>query len=156
MVARFEHTQTFGQIWHLKQSLILKSLQHLFVSHSRNESLPSRVWTVLGTIQDGGPTSDERAPFSVPKSYCVVFSVCSSQAQSYISKVNGLHLYSHFLTSGNSKCFTILPHIHPFVHIFTNHQRCQQRKVTASSPGAVRVRCLAQGHLDTKLGGAGD
>ena len=30
------------------------------------------------------------------------------------------------------------------------------RKTTASSSGAVRVRGLAQGHLDTQLAGAGD
>ena len=33
---------------------------------------------------------------------------------------------------------------------------CQPCKVTASSSGAVRVRRLAQGHLDSQLGGAGD
>ena len=29
-------------------------------------------------------------------------------------------------------------------------------KATASSSGEVRARCIAQGHLDTQLGGAGD
>ena len=29
-------------------------------------------------------------------------------------------------------------------------------QATANLSGAVRVRCLAQGHLDTQLGGAGD
>ena len=65
--------------------------------------------------------------------------------------VNGLHLYSAFLTSGHSKHFTILPNIHPFIHTFTHRRRSQPRKTTASSSGAVRVRCLAQGHLDTRL-----
>ena len=65
----------------------------------------------------------------------------------------GLQLYSAFLTSGPSKPFTILPNIHTFRH----WRRCQPRKATASSSGAVKVRRLAQGHLDTqKLGGAGD
>jgi len=41
--------------------------------------------------------------------------------------------------------FTILPHIHPFIH----RRRCQPRKATASSPGADGGYggCLAQGHL---------
>ena len=58
--------------------------------------------------------------------------------------VNGLHLYSAFLTSGHSKHFTILPHIHPFKHTFTHQRRRQPCKATASSSWAVRVRCLAQ------------
>ena len=42
------------------------------------------------------------------------------------------------------------------IHTFTHRRRCQPCKTTASSSGAVRVRCLAQGHLDTHtLGGAG-
>ena len=67
-------------------------------------------------------------------------------------EVNGLHLYSAFLNSGQSKHFTIWPNIHPFTHTFT-HQPC---KATASSSVAIRLRCLAHGHLDTQLGGAGD
>ena len=50
----------------------------------------------------------------------------------------------------------IPPSIHPFMHTFTHRRRCQPCKATASSSGAVRVRCLAQGHLDTLLGGARD
>ena len=42
-----------------------------------------------------------------------------------------------------------LPDIHPFMHTFTHRQRCQPRRATASSSGAVRVRCLLQGHPDT-------
>ena len=43
--------------------------------------------------------------------------------------------------------------IHPFImHTFTHRRRCQPRRATASWSGAVRVRCLAQGHLDTQLG----
>ena len=66
--------------------------------------------------------------------------------------VNGLHLYS----GGHSKRFTISLNIHPSMHTFTHPRWCQPCKATASSPGAVRVRCLAEGHLDTRLGGAGD
>ena len=69
---------------------------------------------------------------------------------------NALHLSSTFLTSARSKYFTIRPHIHPFTHVFTHRRRCQPRRETASWSGAVRVRRLAQGHLDTRLGGAGD
>jgi len=45
-----------------------------------------------------------------------------------------------------------LPHIHPF----TDRRRCQPCKVTTNTSGAGRVRWrLAQGHLDTWLGGGG-
>ena len=63
---------------------------------------------------------------------------------------NGLHLYS---ANQRPKRFTILPNIPQLIHI--HRWRCQPRRATASSSGAVRVRCLAQGHLDTHLGGAG-
>ena len=68
---------------------------------------------------------------------------------------NGLHSYSTFPTSGHSKRFTILPSIHPFMHTFT--YQCQPCMEIASSL-AVRLNCLAQGHLDTqsRLGGSGD
>ena len=56
----------------------------------------------------------------------------------------------YFLTSGHSKHFTILPHFHQFMDTFT-HRRWSQL-ATASSSGAVRVRRLAQGHLDALLG----
>ena len=69
--------------------------------------------------------------------------------------VNGLHLCSACLNSSHSERFTILPHIHPFIDTCTHRRRCQTRKATASSSGAVRERCLAQGNLDT-LGGARD
>ena len=36
--------------------------------------------------------------------------------------VNGLRLYSAFLTRGHSKRFTISPHIHPSIHKFTHQQ----------------------------------
>ena len=39
-----------------------------------------------------------------------------------------------------------------FTHSFTHRWRCQPCKEIASSSGAVRVRCLAQGHLDTRAG----
>jgi hypothetical protein len=45
-----------------------------------------------------------------------------------------------------------------FTHSCTHshRRRCQPCEATASLSRAVRVRCLAQGHLDTQLGGAGD
>ena len=64
--------------------------------------------------------------------------------------VNGLHLYSSFLTSGHSKCFTILTIIHPCMHTPT---------AESTMPGdsqLIRINRLAQGQLDTQLGGAGD
>ena len=70
--------------------------------------------------------------------------------------INELHLYSASLTSDHSKLFTMLPYIHPFTHTLTHRRRCQPRRATASSSGAVRVRRLAQGHLTTRLGGAWD
>ena len=57
----------------------------------------------------------------------------------------GLHLYSAFLTRGHSKCFTILPKSHPFIHTFIHRRQWQPCKVTSSSSAAVRVRGLAQG-----------
>ena len=60
------------------------------------------------------------------------------------------------LASGHSKHFTILPNIHPFTLKFTHRRRSQPRRATASWSAAVRVRRLAQGHLHTQLGGAGD
>ena len=44
--------------------------------------------------------------------------------------------------------------LQPFIHTFTHQRRSQPRRAPASSSGA--VRCLAQGHLDTQLGGAWD
>ena len=64
--------------------------------------------------------------------------------------VNELHLYSALLTSGHLKHFTILPNFHPFMHTFPHRRRSQPCKAT------VMLRCLAQGHLDTQLSGAGD
>jgi len=47
--------------------------------------------------------------------------------------------------------YSIASHSHPFVH----RRRCQPCKVTTNTSGPVRVGwCLAQGHLDTWLGGA--
>jgi hypothetical protein len=42
------------------------------------------------------------------------------------------------------------------MHTFTHRRRHEPCKVTASSSGEDRMRCLAQEHLDTHLGGAGD
>ena len=68
-------------------------------------------------------------------------------------------------------CFTcqwqlkVCYNIHPFIITFTHRWRRPRKAVplhgltlTLSVPslGAVSVRCLAQGHLDTQLGGAGD
>ena len=54
--------------------------------------------------------------------------------------------------SGHSKPFTILSNIHPHIStptaVSTTHGN--------NSSGAVRVRRLAQGHLNTPLGEAGD
>jgi len=50
--------------------------------------------------------------------------------------VNGIAFISHFYP----KWFTVLPHIHPFIH---QRRRCQPCKVTTNRSGAVRVRwCL--------------
>ena len=70
--------------------------------------------------------------------------------------VNRLHLQRSSLTSGPSKRLTILLHIHTFIHTFTHRRRCQPCRATASSSGAVRVRCHAQGYIDTQLGRAGE
>ena len=42
------------------------------------------------------------------------------------------------------------------MHTFAHRRRSQPRKATISTSGAVRARRLAQGHLDTQSGGAGD
>ena len=59
--------------------------------------------------------------------------------------VNGLHLYSAFLTSGHLKCSSILLPIHPFMHTFTQRRWLPTDRLS----DAVRWRCLAQGRLDT-------
>ena len=40
------------------------------------------------------------------------------------------------------------------LHRLTHRRQSQPCKATASSSGAVRVKCLAQGHINTQLGGA--
>ena len=68
--------------------------------------------------------------------------------------VNGPHLNSAFLTSDHSNRYTILPNIHPFLHTFTH-----RRHVNARQQPARREQLglgVAQGHLNTELGGAGD
>ena len=42
------------------------------------------------------------------------------------------------------------------MHTFRHRRRSQPLKAEASSSEAVMVSCLAQGQLDTQLGGAGD
>ena len=44
----------------------------------------------------------------------------------------------------------LLPNIPPFMHTFKHRRRCQPWRAKASSSGAVRVRRLAQGHLDAQ------
>ena len=71
-----------------------------------------------------------------------------------MSCLSVIHLHS----GGFADAF-IQRDLQPFIHtcIFIHIRRwCRQRRVTASLTGAVRVRCVAQGHLDTMLGGAGD
>ena len=68
--------------------------------------------------------------------------------------VNGLHLYTAFLTSGHSYPFTIPPNIHPFMQTFTKRRRSQPRRATAGRWGAVRVRWPAHGPLAADLAGA--
>jgi hypothetical protein len=46
--------------------------------------------------------------------------------------------------------------LHRLIHTLTHRRQSRPRKATASSSGAVRVKCLAQGHVNTQLGGAGD
>ena len=70
-------------------------------------------------------------------------------------RINGKwYAYSAFLTSGHSKCSTILPYIHPpihpFMHTFTRRLCRQPCKATASWSEAVRLSRLARGHLSTR------
>ena len=46
--------------------------------------------------------------------------------------------------------------LHRLMHTLTHRRQSQPCKATASSSGAVRVKCLAQGHINIQLGGAGD
>ena len=46
--------------------------------------------------------------------------------------------------------------LHRLIHTLTHWRQSQPCKATASSSGAVMVKCLAQGHINTQLGGAGD
>ena len=62
--------------------------------------------------------------------------------------VNGLHLYSAL-----QYCLTFTSSCINSSEVLLQWQR-QPRKVTAGSSGG--VRCLAQGHLNAQLGGAGD
>ena len=68
---------------------------------------------------------------------------------------NGPHLLSAFLTCGHSAAsYPVLP-VHPFIHTFIHGQWCKPCKTTASWSGAVRVRRLAQVHLNTVRRGRG-
>uniref|UniRef100_A0A8C5FCX7 Solute carrier family 12 member 5b n=1 Tax=Gadus morhua TaxID=8049 RepID=A0A8C5FCX7_GADMO len=69
-----------------------------------------------------------------------------------VLNVDGLHLYSAFLTIGHPKRFTMLPHIHhSCTHSHTDSGVNHARRQPARWELTVRVRCLAQGHLDTQL-----
>ena len=64
-----------------------------------------------------------------------------------------LHFHFHL---GDLAAAFIQSFLQPFIHTFTHRRRSQPLRVTASSSGAVRVRRLAQRHLNTQLGGAWD
>ena len=68
----------------------------------------------------------------------------------------GLERTGVFVTHTNSSDRTFLGQNRYYIYILGNGSQVNPRKATASSPGAVRVRRLAQGHLNTQLGGAGD
>ena len=57
---------------------------------------------------------------------------------------------------GNLADALIQSDIHRLIHKLTHRRQSQPCKVTGSSSGAVRIRCHAQGHINTELGGAGD
>ena len=59
------------------------------------------------------------------------------ESATLLNGLNGLRLYCAFLPSGHSKGFRISPHVHPFMLIFTDCRRCQPRRATAGSSGAV-------------------
>jgi hypothetical protein len=58
---------------------------------------------------------------------------------------------TNHLHDGHLADASIQSGLKPFVHEFTQRRRSQPCKVTASSSRAVRVRFLAQRHLDTHL-----
>ena len=60
------------------------------------------------------------------------------QTHSYTFNLH-LHLADYFIQSA----------LEWFIHTFRNQRRSKRSKAPPSSLGAVRVRCLAQGHLDT-------
>ena len=49
---------------------------------------------------------------------------------------------------------SIATYHHSYTHSHTDDGVCQPCKATASSSGTVRVKCLAQGHLDIQVGGS--
>ena len=61
-------------------------------------------------------------------------------------------IYTVLFSPALQYCLTFTIHTHTFTH----RRRSQPCRATASSLGAVGVRCLAQAHLNTQLGGAGD
>ena len=60
------------------------------------------------------------------------------------------------LHSGHLADAFIQSDLHRLTHTLTHRRQGRPCKAIASSSGAVRVKCLAQGHIDTQLGGAGD
>ena len=49
-----------------------------------------------------------------------------------------MRLYRAFLTSGHSKRFTILPHIHPFIHSFTHRSSQGEASRSGTPPPSAR------------------
>ena len=62
----------------------------------------------------------------------------------------------HNLQLGHLADAFIQSDLYRLIHTLTHQRQSQPCKATASSSGAVRVKCLAQGHINTQLGGAGD
>ena len=64
--------------------------------------------------------------------------------------IRNVHLHLAILLTLLSKA------TYNYIHTFTHRRRSQPHRATTSSSAAVRVRCLAQAHLDNQLGGAAD
>ena len=65
-------------------------------------------------------------------------------------------VYDDILLLGHLADAFIQSDLHRLIHTLTHRRQSQPCKATASSSGAVRVKCLAQGDVNTQLGGAGD
>ena len=60
------------------------------------------------------------------------------------------------LQLGNLADTFIQSHLQRLIQTFTHGWQSQPCRTTGSWSGAVRVRCPAQGHRHTQIGGAGD